>query len=170
MENEMSLEERILSHRVAELGVQEKIVQELKNPEIASVWRSAGCRNLRDYCESTLSYSPLATRELLVRVGHILTRDSMRSDDDSTNVRIKQLIAWRTRAASHLRVPAYRILSNRTLLAVAKANPDTLELLEKIDGIGHVKIRSFGIEILKTLETATHASAASHSTQSLANS
>lgn len=170
MQFHSSLEERLLSHRVVEISAQEKIVQELKSSEIETVWRAAGCRNLRDYCESTLSYSPLATRELLVKVGHILTRDSMRSDDESTNARIKHLIAWRTRTALHLRLPAYRILSNRTLLAVASANPSDLVSLESIDGIGHVKIRSFGREILQVLVDASESREPAAGARDVANS
>lgn len=146
-------EELILSLRVAELSARDKILHELKKPEFESVWRSAGSRSLREYCEDTLSYGPLETREILIKTGHILTRESMTSEDPETRARIKRLISWRTQAALAERLPAYRILSNRTLLAVANANPTTLEQLEAINGIGHVKVRNFGREILSNSQS-----------------
>ena len=146
------LEEHVLALRINELAARDLILIELRKPEFTRVWKLAGHRNLREYCEETLSYGPLETREILVKIGHILTRDSMMSNDAATNERIKKLISWRSRTALEARLPAYRVLSNRTLLAVANENPKDLTSLEAINGIGHVKVRNFGEALLKTLE------------------
>ena len=56
---------------------------------------------------------------------------------------------WRTAEAKRLGVPAYIVLHNRALLAVALARPVNPAQLLAIDGIGPVKAERFGEAILK---------------------
>jgi RecQ family ATP-dependent DNA helicase len=60
-----------------------------------------------------------------------------------------QLREWRTAEAKQLGVPAYVVLHNRTLLAVALARPLNQAQLLAIDGIGPAKAERFGEAILK---------------------
>ena len=60
-----------------------------------------------------------------------------------------QLREWRTAEAKRLGVPAYIVLHNRALLAVALARPANPAQLLAIDGIGPAKTERFGEAILK---------------------
>jgi hypothetical protein len=56
---------------------------------------------------------------------------------------------WRTAEAKRLRVPAFVVLHDRTLRAVALARPASVAQLLAIDGIGPAKAERFGVAILK---------------------
>lgn len=60
-----------------------------------------------------------------------------------------RLKAWRADEAKRLRVPAYCILHDRTLTAVASARPTTPCQLLEIEGIGPAKVEKFGSAILE---------------------
>jgi superfamily II DNA helicase RecQ len=60
-----------------------------------------------------------------------------------------RLRAWRTAEAKRLRVPAYVLLHDRTLQAVALARPANGSQLLAIEGIGPAKAERFGEAILK---------------------
>jgi RecQ family ATP-dependent DNA helicase len=55
---------------------------------------------------------------------------------------------WRTGEAKKLRVPAYCILHDRTLVAVALTRPKNPRELLEIEGIGQAKVDKFGAAIL----------------------
>jgi len=59
-----------------------------------------------------------------------------------------RLKEWRTAEAKRLRVPAYLVLNDRTLAAVAQARPGNPRQLLEIDGIGPAKVERFGEAIL----------------------
>jgi superfamily II DNA helicase RecQ len=59
--------------------------------------------------------------------------------------RIKE---WRAAEARRLRVPAYVVLHDRTMLAVARARPSNPKQLMDIDGMGSAKVEKFGEAIL----------------------
>ncbi len=56
---------------------------------------------------------------------------------------------WRTAEAKRLHVPAFVVLHDRTLRAVALARPASVAQLLAIDGIGPAKAERFGVAILK---------------------
>jgi ATP-dependent DNA helicase RecQ len=56
---------------------------------------------------------------------------------------------WRAAEAKRLKVPAYVVMHDRTLVAVAHALPRTPNDLLRIDGIGPAKVERFGEEILR---------------------
>jgi RecQ family ATP-dependent DNA helicase len=56
---------------------------------------------------------------------------------------------WRTEEAKRLRVPAYAVLHDRTLAAVALARPRNPRQLLEIDGMGPAKVERFGEAILR---------------------
>ncbi|MDE6010281.1 MAG: AAA family ATPase [Muribaculaceae bacterium] len=58
----------------------------------------------------------------------------------------RRLIAWRLEQADGM--PAYTVLSNRTIMAIAADMPTDRLALADIPGIGKVKIQRFGEEIL----------------------
>jgi RecQ family ATP-dependent DNA helicase len=59
-----------------------------------------------------------------------------------------RLREWRTSEAKKLRVPAFCVLHDRTLAAVALARPKNPRQLLEIDGIGPAKVEKFGAAIL----------------------
>jgi superfamily II DNA helicase RecQ len=59
-----------------------------------------------------------------------------------------RLRAWRASEARRLGVPAYLVLHDRTLNALAGARPATPRELLEIDGIGPAKVERFGEAIL----------------------
>jgi ATP-dependent DNA helicase RecQ len=56
---------------------------------------------------------------------------------------------WRAAEAKRLKVPAYVVLHERTLLALAEARPKSPNELLVIDGIGPAKVERFGEELLR---------------------
>jgi len=59
-----------------------------------------------------------------------------------------RLKEWRASEAKRLRVPAFVVLHDRTLNAVAMARPKNPRQLLEIDGIGQAKAEKFGAAIL----------------------
>ncbi|NJL25953.1 MAG: hypothetical protein HC902_12840 [Calothrix sp. SM1_5_4] len=58
------------------------------------------------------------------------------------------LRVWRKGKAKELDVPAFVVLSDRSLRHLAHARPRTLDALHEIHGFGEVKIEKFGGEVL----------------------
>jgi len=66
--------------------------------------------------------------------------------DESLVARLRE---WRAGEAKRLRVPAYVVLHDRTLNAVAQARPENPRQLKEIEGIGDAKVEKFGAAILE---------------------
>jgi ATP-dependent DNA helicase RecQ len=62
--------------------------------------------------------------------------------------RIEALREWRRREASRRSVPAYVVLHDRTLEALAAARPATIGALSAIPGIGPAKLEAYGQDLL----------------------
>jgi DNA helicase-2/ATP-dependent DNA helicase PcrA len=65
------------------------------------------------------------------------------------------LRTWRTERARKDSMPPYIILHDRTLLAIAAAQPTSLVALRQVDGIGPAKLELYGDDILAVIEKAT---------------
>jgi ATP-dependent DNA helicase RecQ len=72
-------------------------------------------------------------------------QESLSDAGEALAARLKE---WRTGEAKRLRVPAYCILHDRTLTAVALARPRNPRELIAIEGIGQAKVDKFGEAIL----------------------
>jgi len=55
---------------------------------------------------------------------------------------------WRRREASERAIPAYVVLHDRTLAAIAALRPASLEALAEVPGIGPAKLAAYGKELL----------------------
>lgn len=58
------------------------------------------------------------------------------------------LRAWRSQEAKKHRVPAFRILTDRTLLGIANARPNTTDQLLEVAGIGPALVKKYGAVLL----------------------
>jgi superfamily II DNA helicase RecQ len=68
------------------------------------------------------------------------------TDQETLATRLKE---WRAAEAKRLKVPAFVVLHDRTLTALAAARPSTPNQLLAIDGIGAAKVERFGQELLR---------------------
>ena len=69
--------------------------------------------------------------------------------DDRARQLFERLRAWRSGEARKQGVPAYVILHDRTLAAIAQAQPPSAAALRRIDGIGDVKLERYGAAIVQ---------------------
>ena len=67
--------------------------------------------------------------------------------------RFDQLREWRATMAREQNVPAYVIFHDATLRAIALADPDGLDALRLINGVGDRKLERYGEAVLETLAT-----------------
>ncbi len=74
-----------------------------------------------------------------------------RRPDPEVIARYEALRAWRKRCAARRGVEPDVILSNATLMTLARRRPKTLKDLEKLGILGPVKRREYGEEILRVL-------------------
>jgi ATP-dependent DNA helicase RecQ len=61
------------------------------------------------------------------------------------------LRSWRRREAARRSVPAYVVMHDRTLAAIAAARPSTLTALAEVPGIGPAKLAAYGRDLLSLL-------------------
>ncbi|HEY1367940.1 MAG TPA: HRDC domain-containing protein, partial [Gaiellaceae bacterium] len=71
----------------------------------------------------------------------------------------RALAVWRRAQAAQQEVPAFHVLGNRTLDAIARARPGTLDELAAVPGIGPGKLDRYGEEVLATIAEAVRAAA-----------
>ncbi len=67
------------------------------------------------------------------------------------HVRFINLKAWRTDVAKEHNVPAYVVFADATLAGIAERNPQTLDELQGISGIGSKKLEAYGEAVLKVV-------------------
>ena len=65
--------------------------------------------------------------------------------------RFNALREWRAVTAREQNVPAYVIFHDATLRAIAEAEPDDLDALGQIHGIGGTKLERYGEAVLQQL-------------------
>ena len=61
---------------------------------------------------------------------------------------VTQLRSWRSDAAKEKNVPAYVVMTDATLKAIASALPTSQDELLQVPGMGPVKVEQFGEDIL----------------------
>jgi len=95
----------------------------------------------------------LPTSAKLTAAGSAMTADAVNTAapvrltalDEALAARIRE---WRAEEAKRLRVPAYVVLHDRTLTALAQARPRNPRQLLEVDGMGPAKVERFGAAIL----------------------
>jgi ATP-dependent DNA helicase RecQ len=79
-----------------------------------------------------------------VKVG-VSAEVGMSAADEALAARLRE---WRTAEAKRLQVPAFVVMHDRTLEAVAIARPANPKQLLDVDGMGPAKVEKFGAAIL----------------------
>ena len=66
--------------------------------------------------------------------------------------RFAALKAWRAEVAREHNLPAYIVFNDASLAEMARSEPQTLEELNAISGVGAKKLEAYGREILRVLQ------------------
>lgn len=90
------------------------------------------------------------------RTRNASARSAQRADPSAgmaprERARWDRLRAWRTDTAKRDGVPAYVIFHDATLAEIARSEPDTIDDLRHIPGIGTRKLERFGDELLEVV-------------------
>ena len=73
------------------------------------------------------------------------------SHEDASDELVQALKAWRLEKARRRRIPAFRILTDRTLMEIAILSPRDEEALLAVKGMGPTLVRKYGQEILRLM-------------------
>ena len=71
--------------------------------------------------------------------------------DAAAQARLAALKAWRAEVARTHNLPAYVIFHDATLAAIAERQPQTLDDLQGISGLGTKKLQAYGSEVLRVV-------------------
>ncbi len=77
--------------------------------------------------------------------------------DEAGQARFAALKAWRVEVAKEHNLPAYVIFHDATLAAIAQQDPQTLDDLNGINGIGARKLEAYGEAVLRATAAMAHA-------------
>ena len=72
--------------------------------------------------------------------------------DAAGQARLHALKAWRAEVAREHNLPAYIVFNDATLVQMAREQPDSLQALAGISGVGAKKLEAYGRELLRVLE------------------
>ena len=73
--------------------------------------------------------------------------------DEHATALFAELKAWRAEVAREHNLPAYVVFHDATLAEMARQQPDTLDALGGISGVGSKKLQAYGNEILRVLQS-----------------
>jgi ATP-dependent DNA helicase RecQ len=95
--------------------------------------------------------APLRTRAGAGGRGKTGARAVAADLDAAGQARLQALKAWRAEVAREHNLPAYIVFNDATLVQMAREQPDSLEALAGISGVGAKKLEAYGREILRVL-------------------
>ena len=108
---------------------------------------------LRGDVQVLLRESVAATRSRGGKRGATTSAAAMHLGPDA-QARFINLKAWRSEVAKSHDLPAYVIFNDATLAGIAERNPQTLEALQGISGIGAKKLEAYGQEVLRVVSAS----------------
>ncbi|WP_348260919.1 ATP-dependent DNA helicase [Telmatobacter sp. DSM 110680] len=127
-----------------ELLLDDGIAEEFASPEAHNRARKTSKRDEVSAGHVTNRSTTQSTRRVESVLPHTLS-----ADGEALAARLKE---WRTGEAKRLRIPAYCVMHDRTLTAVAFVRPTNPRQLLEIDGIGPTKVEKFGPAIIEICE------------------
>jgi superfamily II DNA helicase RecQ len=125
-----------------ELLLDDGIAEEFAATESQKRLRKVAKRDKSPQAADANRTSTRATRS----IDREVSSQTLSADGEALMVRLKD---WRTSEAKRLRIPAYCVMHDRTLNAVAFSRPTNPRQLLEIDGIGPTKVEKFGPAILE---------------------
>jgi superfamily II DNA helicase RecQ len=125
-----------------ELLLSDGIAEEFAVTETQKRLRKLSKRDTSPQVADTNRTSTRATRS----IDKEASPQTLSADGEALMTRLKE---WRTSEAKRLRVPAYCVMHDRTLNAVAFSRPTNPRQLLEIDGIGQSKVEKFGSAIIE---------------------
>ncbi|MEM8874049.1 MAG: ATP-dependent DNA helicase RecQ [Planctomycetota bacterium] len=140
-------------HRVMESGLARQVDPENARRPVVEL-SNAGLAVMKGQTPPPVSLADLIPRQRKLAVAPVRRSVENEFDVDYTpeaRERFERLREMRTRLASEAAVPPYVIASNRTLEAIATAEPTTPEELESVPGMGPKKVAQYGDAILDAL-------------------
>lgn len=72
--------------------------------------------------------------------------------DTDADDRFERLRAWRRLEAERQKIPPYIVFSDATLRAIAQADPSSLDTFAALPGIGPIKLKNYGLDVLTLLQ------------------
>ena len=69
---------------------------------------------------------------------------------------VTMLTAWRSNMAEEAGVPAFTIMHQKTLMAIADQLPLSLDELKNVPGMGKMKLKKFGSDIMQVVRDYCH--------------
>lgn len=102
-----------------------------------------------------IDFGPQKKAELaLPKKKAVLRKKTELKDDAATQAIFDRLKAWRKKFAEEENVPPYFIFNDKTLVEIANQKPSTRSGLLSISGIGELKAKKFGEDILRIIDGA----------------
>lgn len=141
------IKEAVIAERKARAG----IIEAIGEVDRIKAWQTLGYKSLKGYCTKELGFTDLEAREILISLGQILTGEKMVDADPLTQTRIDMLKLWRKEKSKTDSLSPFMILSNRTIMEIARHNPKDTSALLSIPGMGEAKVNRFGQQILDLL-------------------
>ncbi|MFT7640157.1 MAG: ATP-dependent DNA helicase RecQ, partial [Pirellulaceae bacterium] len=106
--------------------------------------------------------SVLAARLRMVGAKHLSADDATQAEIKSSadqpqtdNRLLRRLRTWRTETAVELGWPPFRVVHDATMQRIAAVQPNSLDALLEIRGVGQQKVDQFGVQILEIVCPAT---------------
>jgi ATP-dependent DNA helicase RecQ len=98
--------------------------------------------------ERTLMLRPVATKRAKASRQRTTTAAQLDALPPDALARFEHLRAWRGRTAREHNVPAYVIFHDATLREIALRNPDSLDALAEVSGVGARKLEIYGPDVV----------------------
>lgn len=133
---------------------------ECRHSEILTYYKDSQRIRRCGHCDVCAPQSPrkIMTPAKAEKSSGILKKRSSRNKtndsvvlDGNEEFRFQDLRKWRKAKAAELDIPAFVIFGDQTLKELARQNPQSVEQLRTIYGIGEAKLEKFGPELLRVL-------------------
>ena len=98
--------------------------------------------------ERTLMLRPVAVKRAKASRQRTTTAAQLDALPPDAQARFEHLRAWRARTAREHNVPAYVIFHDATLREIALRNPDSLDALAGVSGVGARKLETYGADVV----------------------
>ncbi|MFT4050159.1 MAG: DNA helicase RecQ [Solirubrobacterales bacterium] len=114
-----------------------------------------------EWREFIKSDEPLELRVAVKRTKAVRKREALPADEEpltpDEEILFESLRVWRKRQADERDLAAYMVFDNKTLRAIARSRPVTLDQLSDVKGVGAAKLETYGADVLAQVAGAPDA-------------